>query len=106
MAPRKKVVLTDDIDGSVAEKTIRFGFNGTEYEIDLSQQHADQLAAVVEPYVVAARRIAGPRRPGAWPAVQRQRQASVREWARPQGLKVSDRGRIPVQVIAQYQTAH
>ena len=51
MAQRTQVVLTDNIDGSEAEETVRFGLYGTEYEIDLSKQHADQLAAAIEPYI-------------------------------------------------------
>jgi len=109
MAQRTQVVLTDDIDGSEAEETVRFGFYGTEYEIDLSKQHADQLAAAIEPYIRVARRVGSARRSGGRSAGHHhpyRSQAAVREWARAQGLKVSDRGRIPAQVIAQYEAAH
>jgi len=30
----------------------------------------------------------------------------VRAWARAQGLKVSDRGRIPAEVLGKYESAH
>jgi hypothetical protein len=56
MAQRTQVVLTVDIDGSEAEKTVPFGLDGTEYEIDLGKQHADQLSAVIEPYIRVVRR--------------------------------------------------
>lgn len=106
MAQRTQVVLTDDLDGSEAKETVRFGLSGTEYEIDLSKQHADQLAAAIEPYIRVARRIGSARRSGARSAGHHRSQAAVRAWARAQGFKVSDRGRIPAQVIAQYDASH
>jgi len=35
-----RTLFIDDLDGSVAEGTIRFGLDGTEYEIDLNAEHA------------------------------------------------------------------
>ena len=35
-----QAVLTDDLDGSSAAGTVRFGLDGTEYEIDLTAEHA------------------------------------------------------------------
>ena len=55
MAQRAEIVFTDDIDGSEAAGTVRFGLQGTSYEIDLSQKNADQLAKVLEPYVTGRR---------------------------------------------------
>ena len=45
MAQRTQVLYVDDIDGSEAAGTVRFGLGGTDYEIDLNQQHAEQLTA-------------------------------------------------------------
>lgn len=105
MAQRTQVLYVDDIDGSEAEGTVRFGFDGVNYEIDLNRKHADQLAKAMAPYVEKARRVSGSsRRRGA--ASPRHDQSAVRAWARAQGLKVSDRGRIPADVIAKYQSAH
>jgi hypothetical protein len=106
VAQRTQVLFVDDIDGSKAAGTVRFGIGGTEYEIDLSQAHKDALSAAVGPYVAVARKVASARRPvrGARPA--RHDQSEVRTWAREQGLKVSDRGRIPADVLAQYESAH
>ena len=36
MATRILTTLQDDIDGSVATETVRFGLDGVEWEIDLS----------------------------------------------------------------------
>ena len=40
---KKVVVLVDDRDGSVAKQTISFAFKGVSYEIDLSDQNAEQF---------------------------------------------------------------
>ena len=105
MAQRTQILYVDDIDGSAAEGTVRFGFGGTDYEIDLSKKHADQLAKALGPYVDAARKVSSPRPVrGSRPA--RHDQSEVRAWARAQGLKVSDRGRIPPDMLARYESAH
>jgi Lsr2 len=50
----------------------------------------------------AARRGAQPAPGGAGVAVDT---AKVREWAKGQGIEVKDRGRVPANVVEQYQTA-
>ena len=40
MAQKVHTVFIDDIDGSAAEGPVRFGLDGTEYEIDLNAEHA------------------------------------------------------------------
>jgi hypothetical protein len=57
MAQRTQILYVDDIDGSQADGTVRFGLDGTDYEIDLSKKHANQLAAAIRPYVEAARKV-------------------------------------------------
>ncbi|MDQ2875668.1 MAG: Lsr2 family protein [Actinomycetota bacterium] len=56
-----------------ATGTVRFGLEGTSYEVDLSQENADELATALEPYIAAARKTgSGPARRTArgpaWPA--------------------------------------
>ncbi len=36
----------------------------------------------------------------------RERSAEIRAWARQRGHKVSERGRIPAQIIAEYEASH
>ena len=43
MAQKIKALLIDDLDGSEAECTVRFGLDGTDYEIDLNAEHAQAL---------------------------------------------------------------
>jgi hypothetical protein len=107
MAQQMQILYVDDIDGSEAEGTVRFSYRGTDYEIDLSKKNADKFARNLEPYRAAARRVgsAGRRAArGSRPA--RHDQSAVRDWARSQGLKVSDRGRIPADVLSKYEAAH
>ena len=107
MAQRTQILYVDDIDGSEAEGTVRFGLDGTEYEIDLNKKHSAQFTKAIRPYIDAARKVSSSSRRsarGSRPA--RHNQSDVRAWARSQGLKISDRGRIPADVLARYQSAH
>ena len=106
MAQRTQVLYVDDIDGSEAEGTVRFRFDGTDYEIDLNKEHADQFNRAIAPFVAAARKISPSRRPAQGARKGRPDLSNVRAWAREQGIKVSDRGRIPADVLAKYQAAH
>ena len=57
MAQKIQTLLIDDIDGSAADGTVRFGLAGAEYEIDLNAGHARELRDVLARYVDAARRV-------------------------------------------------
>lgn len=106
MAQRTQVLYVDDIDGSDAEGTVRFGLGGTDYEIDLNKKHADQFAEAISPFIAAARKVPSARRAARGPRSPRHDQSDVRAWARDQGIKISTRGRIPADVLARYQAAH
>jgi hypothetical protein len=106
MAQRIQTLLIDDLDGGEAAGTVRFGLDGTEYEIDLSAAHSDELRKALGQYLAHARRSGGrarnaarTRRGGAVDS------AKVRDWAKGQGIEVKDRGRVPADVVEQYQTA-
>jgi len=106
MAQRTQVLYVDDIDGSEAAGTVRFGLGGHDYEIDLSQKHADELTAAIGPFIAVARKVPSTRRPGRAARAARHDQSDVRAWARGEGLKISDSGRIPADVLAKYESAH
>lgn len=109
MARKVEVQLLDDIDGTPAAETVLFGIDGHVYEIDLAARRADKLRADLDRYVAAARRVgrSGPvaaRRRGVQPAkVDRAQNQAVREWAKRKKIKLADRGRIPREVLAQYE---
>ncbi|MEV0702657.1 Lsr2 family protein [Saccharopolyspora sp. NPDC050389] len=52
---RIQVELVDDIDGSPANQTVTFALDGVTYEIDLNDEHAQQLRDVLDRYIKAAR---------------------------------------------------
>lgn len=109
MAQKVMVTLVDDLDGSEAGETVEFGLDGAVYEIDLSGDNAERLRDALSEYVEHARRQAGGRkrvaRAGRAPrtaSADREQNQAIREWARKQGMNVSDRGRIPKEVTDAY----
>lgn len=115
MAQKVTVTLVDDLDGGTAEETVEFGIDGVTYEIDLSNDNAVKLRDAVAGYVAHARRAGGRRRGsaaapkrsgGGRASVDREQNAAMREWARKNGYKVSDRGRIPSDVVEAYHKAN
>jgi Lsr2 len=63
VAQKVQTLFIDDLDGSAVEGTVRFGLDGTEYEIDLNAEHAQQLRDALAAYVRAGRRVSGGYRP-------------------------------------------
>jgi hypothetical protein len=108
VAQKVQVILLDDLDGGTADETVGFALDGVAYEIDLSSDNAAKLRDALAPFVGAARRAGGRRSRTRAVASSRVRSdtTAVREWARGQGLKVSDRGRIPSDILAKYEEAH
>ncbi|APU12411.1 MULTISPECIES: histone-like nucleoid-structuring protein Lsr2 [Actinoalloteichus] len=115
MAQKVTVTLVDDLDGSKADETVEFTFDGAAYQIDLSATNAGALRDALAGFVGHARRSGGRKRnvrPGARPdggstaAGDREQNQAIREWARKRGMKVSDRGRIPAEVIDAYHEAN
>ena len=106
MAQKIQTLFIDDLDGSDAEGTVRFGLDGTDYEIDLNAKNAATFSKQLAPYLEHARRAgrAHPRRSGR-AAAGRQRSGDIRAWAKEHGLAVSERGRIPASVAEQYHAA-
>jgi nucleoid-associated protein Lsr2 len=106
MAQRVTVALEDDLDGGRAEETVRFGFEGADYEIDLSRKNAAAFRTQLVPFIEHARKSgrAPVRRPGRT-AANRQLSGDIRAWAKDHGIAVSERGRIPASVVEQYHAA-
>jgi Lsr2 len=108
MAQKIQTLFIDDIDGSAAEGTVRFGLDGTNYEIDLSAAHAADLRAALAPFIAVSRKAPGaaarrPARAGRKAAADGTSTTEVREWAKTQGIEVKDRGRIPAGIVARYR---
>lgn len=117
MAQKVQVLLVDDLDGGEASETVTFGLDGSSYEIDLSGKNAEELRDAFAKYVGSARKTGrtssasssrssgSARRSGSSTAMDRDQAAAIRSWAKKQGLKVSDRGRIPATIIEQYNSS-
>jgi Lsr2 len=107
MAQKITVALEDDIDGGPADETVRFAIGGVDYEIDLSKRNAAAFRRQLAPFVDHARKAGrGARRRPGRSAASRDRSGAIRAWAKEQGIAVSDRGRIPVSVVEQYEAAN
>jgi hypothetical protein len=120
MAQRTIVELVDDIDGTRITdnqgETVTFGLDGATYEIDLTDQNAKQLRDAVQIFIANGRRLSGGRgRPaassrstGSAASVRRdpEQTRAIKEWARANGHKVAERGRISQSVIDAYEAAH
>jgi hypothetical protein len=120
VAQIREVRLVDDLDGEAADETVEFGVDGKNYEIDLSKENAGRLRDALADFVSAARRAGGRRRggnnagssnnngggagsaPKGRTAIDREQNQAIRDWARKRGMKVSDRGRIPAEVLEAY----
>lgn len=108
MARKVSVALVDDLDGAPAEETVTFGLDGKAYEIDLSRDNARNLRDALARFALVARRTGGgrvttsSRSATASPTVGREQNQAIREWARKNGMRVSDRGRIPTDVLEAY----
>ena len=109
MARREMVVLEDDLDGGKATETIRFGLDGTAYEIDLNGKNAKKLRDALDGYVTAARRVGVGRMAGRGRAdrtrvagADRDQNRAIREWAQQAGRQIAGRGRIPAEIVEEY----
>jgi len=123
MAQKTIVTLVDDLTGEEAEDitTVEFALDGVTYEIDLDDKNSARLRDALAEYVAAARRTGGRRasaggngrrRSGAGTGTpratspggyDRETSKQIREWAKGQGFEVSDRGRVPNNVVEAWE---
>jgi len=122
MAKRETVVYSCDLhEGDMTEgvETVSFGLDGQAYDLDACEQHRQELHDAFAPYVGAARKAGGAGGSGARRASRSSSRASgsggsadreevqrIREWARDNGHKVSERGRLSASVLEAYRAAH
>jgi Lsr2 len=109
VAQKVQTLFIDDLDGSAADGTVRFGLDGTDYEIDLNAAHAQALRDALARYISFARRARS--NPGRPARTTRKAPAAavnpteIREWAKAQGIEVKDRGRVPAELVVKFQAA-
>ena len=130
MARTTKTIYTCDLHepNEMTEEVseVSFAFDGSTYEIDLCPDHRNEMEEAFATYVGSARKgragSSAPRRAarttggsggGAGSGAGRSSGGSdreevqrIREWARENGHKVSERGRLSSSVLEAYRAAH
>lgn len=82
--------------------TLRFALDGAEFEIDLKEENAARLRAVLRRFTEAARPAGTPSR-----AINRDAPAkTIRAWARGAGFRVADRGALAEGVRVAFAAQH
>jgi hypothetical protein len=108
-----------------ADVTVEFAYKGRSFVIDLTKGNEAEFDDAIEPFLEAATEVTGRRKvgtikksaPPATSSAPKKKAAvksggtpteadAIREWARSQGLQVSDRGRIADSVKAAYYAGH
>lgn len=111
MARKTIVQLVDDLDKKELNgdgQTVTFGFQSTQYEIDLSTNNVKRLQDALAPFMAAARRV-GARQPRAASSAgrtDREQLQAMRHWAKENGYPIRDRGRVSREVQDAYNSAH
>lgn len=104
-----QIILKDDIDGSEATETVSFGLDGTNYLIELNEEHARILRDGLSSFINVAR-VDQPLDRNA-PAVPvgglgSKRSKRIRSWAIREGYDVNHYGRVPNDIVAAYYAAN
>lgn len=123
MAKQIITTLIDDLDGSVADVTVPFEYDGTRYEVDLNAANAKKMREALHPFVAAAFRLSPQtgarvqrREPPPAPAVKApvtsvptdidpEQKRAIRAWAKRKGKDIANRGRLPQWVIDDYNAS-
>lgn len=107
MAQTIAVTVTCDICGSAKDaQTHTISLDGQVREIDLCGKDGRALDKVAGKYVPHARRVRRAPVTGRRTVNDRQHSADIRDWAKSQGISISERGRIPADVERQYTDSH
>jgi hypothetical protein len=104
---RVDVQLEDDLTGGPADETIEFSLDGRAYEIDLNSRHASEFRDRLVPFTEHARQVRPQRsRVTVRSAASRERSRQIRLWAEQRGFALAPHGRLPGDVIQQYEREH
>jgi Lsr2 len=104
VATKVLTTLQDDLDGSAATETVRFGLDGVDWEIDLSERNANRLRNSLSDFIQHGRKVGGKRSRNSVSSNHVDTKA-VRKWAEANGIQVSSRGRVPIDVVERYKAA-
>ncbi|MHA7239574.1 histone-like nucleoid-structuring protein Lsr2 [Arthrobacter sp. TMS1-12-1] len=107
-AQHVQVQLLDDLNGEEAQETVRFGVDGTDYEIDLTTENTEKLRSVLSEYADKARKARGGRKgqggqhSASTSRSKREDTQQIRQWAQDNGYSSSSRGRITRSIVDAY----
>lgn len=117
MARQEVTIVFDDLDGTQGEDVaeVVFGWRSSIYAIDLAEANTKRFAEAIGPFLDKARKV-GPLRLNHLQAsnrrsippvkTDRERNQAIRDWAREQGHEISNRGRIPAEIVEEFEQAH
>jgi hypothetical protein len=116
VARRTVTILTCDLcqapDEAAEVTTLRFGYSGRDYELDVCAAHGEEVRAALSGWARQGR-VAGSatpearaRRAGSPVRPDKAQVDAIRRWARDNGYAVTDRGRVPERVMDAFQAAH
>lgn len=114
MAQKVTTHLVDDLTGDTIEtgegRTVQFAFDGSSYEIDLTDDNVEKLREALSDYIAAARKVSGRSSRGTSSGAKSRSNpddlAKIRVWAMANGHQVAARGRISQQVRDAYDAAN
>ena len=116
--------IAEGKEGVDSTGEVTFSYDGFSYTLDLCAPHADDFHNTIQALIAASTDrspVGAPRRARSAPAPDgvplsksprqparrdKEQIGAIREWAKANGHKVSDRGRIPGDVEAAFQAAH
>lgn len=111
MAQSQTISYTSDLSGKEIKDndapTIRYAWDGVDYEVDLTSDEAEKMHAALEKYLSVSRKVSrttGTKRGGS-KAASGPSAAEIRAWAQSNGHEVPDRGRIPAAVREAFEAA-
>ena len=109
MARRTVTIVIDDITGRQlpddAAETVQFSLDGVGYELDVDSKTAQKIRETLTPFTSAGRKVTRDGRSAARTVKTPASSTAVRAWAAAHGVSVSDRGRIPAEVLRQFEAA-
>lgn len=102
-----KNVRIDDMDATEGAETHRFSLDNERWEIDLVDPNYQELREALAPFIKHARKPgSSPKRVTKSPArTQGAGDKAIRDWAKANGKKIAERGRIPQDIQDAYDAA-
>lgn len=106
----QQIQLVDDISGAPADRTIRIGYEGRWFELDLTNDNVAAIEETLRPWLEKGRKATTETKP-AQPKAKRPRgarsdTAKIREWAVGAGYEVPERGSLRREIVDAWHQAN